>query len=61
MLRWLLNTEEIAAMRAAPAITEYKLAGHPLVSLVAALAQRNDINHIEVEKSGVSVTLDRRL
>jgi oxaloacetate decarboxylase alpha subunit len=61
MLRWLLNTEEIAAMRAAPPITEYKLAGHPLVGLVAALAQRNDINHIEVEKSGVSVTLDRRL
>ena len=61
MLRWLLNTEEIAAMRAAPAITEYKLAGHPLVSLVAALAQRSDINHIEVEKSGVSVILDRRL
>ena len=61
MLRWLLNPEEIAAMRAAPASTEYRLASHPLVTLVAELAQRDDINRIEVEKSGVSVTLDRRI
>lgn len=61
MLRWLLTAEEIAAMRAAPASTEYRLARHPLVALVAELAQRTDINHIEVEKSGVSVTLDRRV
>jgi oxaloacetate decarboxylase alpha subunit len=61
MLRWLLTPEEIAAMRAAPASTEYRLASHPLVTLVAELAQRKDIDHIEVEKSGVSVTLDRRI
>ena len=60
MLRWLLTSEEIAAMRAAPPPREYAVAGHPLVSLVAELAQRNDIAHIEVEKAGVSVTLDRR-
>jgi oxaloacetate decarboxylase alpha subunit len=46
MLRWLLTTEEIAAMRAAPAITEYRVANHPLVGLVAELAHRSDINRI---------------
>ena len=61
MLRWLLTPEEIAAMRAAPPPKEYRVAGHPLVTLVAELAQRNDISHIDVRKSGVSVTLDRRV
>jgi oxaloacetate decarboxylase alpha subunit len=35
MLRWLLTEEEIAAMRAAPPPSEYTLARHPLVTLVA--------------------------
>jgi oxaloacetate decarboxylase alpha subunit len=61
MLRWLLTPEEIGAMRAAPPPTEYRFASHPLVTLVAELAQRHDINHIEVEKSGVSLTLDKRV
>ena len=60
MLRWLLTRVEIDAMRAAPPPREYAVASHPLVTLVAELAQRSDINHIEVKKSGVSVTLDRR-
>ena len=59
MLRWLLTQEEIAAMRAAPPPREYATARHPLVTLVAELAARKDIAHIEVEKSGVSVTLTR--
>jgi oxaloacetate decarboxylase alpha subunit len=59
MLRWLLTEEEIAAMRAAPAPREYAVASHPLVTLVAELAQRKDIAHLEVEKGGVSVTLNR--
>jgi oxaloacetate decarboxylase alpha subunit len=59
MLRWLLTEEEIAAMRAAPPPSEYTLARHPLVTLVAELAKRKDIAHIEVAKPGVSLTLDR--
>ncbi len=59
MLRWLLTEEEIAAMRAAPPPSEYRLARHPLVTLVAELAKRKDIAHIAVAKPGVSVTLDR--
>jgi oxaloacetate decarboxylase alpha subunit len=61
MLRWLLTPEEIDAMRAAPPPREYTVANHPLVNLVAELSQRADINHIQVEKSGVSVTLDKRV
>jgi oxaloacetate decarboxylase alpha subunit len=60
MLRWLLTEEEIAAMRAAPPPREYAVARHPLVTLVAELAQRRDIAHLEVEKGGVSVMLNRR-
>ena len=60
MLRWLLTTEEIDAMRAAPPPRQYAVARHPLVTLVAELAQRTDINHIQVQKSGMSVTLDKR-
>lgn len=59
MLRWLLTEEEIAAMRAAPAPREYVVSRHPLVTLVAELAQRKDIAHLEVEKSGVSLILNR--
>ncbi|HSR56395.1 MAG TPA: hypothetical protein VLN73_09130 [Alphaproteobacteria bacterium] len=59
MLRWLLTEEEIAAMRAAPAPEEYRVDRHPLVTLVAELARRKDIAHIEVEKPGVSVMLNR--
>lgn len=59
MLRWLLTEEEIAAMRAGPAPEEYRVDRHPLVTLVAELARRKDIAHIEVEKPGVSVMLNR--
>ena len=61
MLRWLLTPEEIDAMRAAPPPREYAVASHPLVTLVAELAQRTDINHIQVRKPGLSLTLDRRV
>ena len=46
-------------MRAAPPPREYAVSRHPLVTLVAELAQRKDIAHLEVEKGGVSVTLNR--
>jgi oxaloacetate decarboxylase (Na+ extruding) subunit alpha len=59
LLRWLLNKEDIAAMRAAGPAQEYVTARHPLVKLMAELTQRSDCNLIQVSKSGFALTLER--
>jgi oxaloacetate decarboxylase alpha subunit len=59
LLRWLLNKEDIAAMRAAGPAKEYVTARHPLVKLMAELTQRSDCNLIHVSKPGFSLKLER--
>src|SRR5205085_7215433 len=44
VLRWLLNKEDIEAMRAAGPAKEYVTARHPLVKLMSDLALRSDCN-----------------
>jgi hypothetical protein len=61
VLRWLLNKEDIAAMRAAGPAKEYVTARHPLVKLMAELTHRADCNLIQVSKPGFALTLERRM
>jgi oxaloacetate decarboxylase alpha subunit len=61
LLRWLLNEEDIAAMRAAGPAKEYVTARHPLVKLMAELTHRADCNLIQVSKPGFALTLERRM
>lgn len=59
LLRWLLRTEEIDAMRAAGPPREYLSARQPLVRLVNELTKRKDFSYIHVQKGEVSVTLQK--
>jgi hypothetical protein len=61
LLRWLLNKEDIAAMRAAGPAKEYVTARHPLVKLMADLTRRSDCNLIQVSKPGFALTLERKM
>jgi oxaloacetate decarboxylase alpha subunit len=61
LLRWLLNKDDIAAMRAAGLAKEYVTARHPLVKLMAELTQRADCNLIQVSKTGFALTLERNV
>jgi oxaloacetate decarboxylase alpha subunit len=59
VLRWLLNSDDIAAMRAAGPAKEYITARHPLVKLMADLTQQADCNLIQVSKPGFALTLEK--
>jgi oxaloacetate decarboxylase alpha subunit len=59
LLRWLINKEDIGAMRAAGPAKPYVTTRHPLVRLMAELTQHVDSNLIQISKSGFSLTLER--
>ncbi len=59
LLRWNLDTDEIAAMRAAGAPREYLTSRQPLVNLVKALSQRKDYRQIVIQKGDMRVSLQR--
>jgi oxaloacetate decarboxylase (Na+ extruding) subunit alpha len=59
LLRWLLNREDIDAMRAAGPAKPYVTTRHPLVKLMAELMQRADCNLIHVSKPGFALKLER--
>jgi oxaloacetate decarboxylase alpha subunit len=59
LLRWLLSTEEVAAMRAAGPPKPYITERHPIVSLLAALAERAEYGAIEISRPGFSLSLRR--
>jgi oxaloacetate decarboxylase alpha subunit len=59
LLRWLLNKEDIAAMRAAGPAKDYTTRRHPLVRLMADLAQRTDCNLLHVSKDGFALRLEK--
>ena len=59
VLRWLLNKEDIAAMRAAGPAKDYVTARHPLVKLMAELSKSADTNLIQVSKPGFALTLEK--
>jgi oxaloacetate decarboxylase alpha subunit len=59
LLRWLLNKDDIAAMRAAGPAKDYVTTRHPLVKLMADLTARADCNLIQVSKTGFALTLER--
>ena len=56
LLRWLLNKEDIAAMRAGRSGSTSPTR-HPLVRLMAELGKFADCNLIQVSKPGFSLTL----
>src|SRR5437764_1306956 len=56
LLRWLLNKEDIAAMRAAGPAKPYVTTRHPLVKLMEELTLRADCNLIQVSKSARRVS-----
>jgi hypothetical protein len=59
LLRWNLDTDEIAAMRAAGAPREYLTSRQPLVNLLKALSQRKDYRQIVIQKGDMRVSLQR--
>ena len=59
ILRWLFGEDDVAAMKAAPPPAAYPTGRHPLVSLIDALARREDCDRIHVVKPGLSLTLAR--
>ena len=60
LLRWLLNKEDIAAMRAAGPAKNYVTTRHPLVKLMEGIVARADCNLVHVSKAGFSLKLERR-
>jgi oxaloacetate decarboxylase alpha subunit len=61
LLRWLLNKDDIAAMRAAGPVQEYDTARHPLVRLMAELTQQKGCNLIQVSKPGFALSLEKNV
>jgi oxaloacetate decarboxylase alpha subunit len=59
LLRWNLNVDEIATMRAAGAPKEYLTARQPLVNLIDALSQRNDYRRIVIQKGATVISLQK--
>jgi len=59
VLRWLLNRDDIALMRAAGPAEEYVTLKHPLVRLMAELTRHADCNLIQVSKPGFALTLEK--
>ena len=59
LLRWLLNRDYIALMRAAGPAKEYVTGKHPLVMLMAELTRHADCNLIQVSKPGFALTLEK--
>jgi oxaloacetate decarboxylase (Na+ extruding) subunit alpha len=59
LLRWLLNKDDIAAMRAAGPTKEYSTARHPLVRLMAELTQHSTSNIIQVSRPGFALSLEK--
>ncbi|TAJ98653.1 hypothetical protein EPO44_11280 [bacterium] len=60
LLRYFTGKEEVAAMRAAGPPKEYLNARHPLVTLISELTKRSDCRQIHIDKSGLSVRLEKR-
>ncbi len=60
LLRWLVNKEDVAIMRQTPPKGDYNSGRHPLVALVASLADRADMALIEIKRPGFSVKLERK-
>ena len=59
LLRWNLNVDEIATMRAAGAPKEYITARQPLVNLIDALTKRNDYRQIVIQKGATVISLQK--
>lgn len=60
LLRYFTGKEEVAAMRAAGPPKKYLNARHPLVTLISELTKRSDCRRITIDKSGLSVRLEKR-
>ena len=61
LLRWLLNKDDIAAMRAAGPPKEYSTARHPLVRLMTELTQQTGCNLIQMSKPGFVLALEKNV
>ena len=59
LLRYLLSKEDIAAMRAAGPPQPYITERHPVVSLLAAVAERTELGAVEISRPGLSLSLRR--
>ncbi len=60
LLRWVVRKEEIETMRAAGPPKEYLSARQPLVTLIQELTKRKDYRQIKVQKTGLSVILEKK-
>jgi oxaloacetate decarboxylase alpha subunit len=59
LLRWMLNEDEIAVMRAAGRPKEYLSAKEPIVTLLEQLTNRRDCAQIHVQRGDLSITLQK--
>ncbi len=60
LMRYVAGNEDVDAMRAAGAPKAYSDTSNPLFTLVRELSQRKDCSQIYVQKSGLSLTLEKR-
>jgi hypothetical protein len=59
LLRWALRKDDIDAMRAAAPPQPYITERHPIVSLLAAVAERSELGTFEISRPGFSLSLRR--
>ncbi len=60
LLRWIVGKEDIETMRANPRPLEYLNAEQPLVNLLQELSKRKNYAHIQLQRPGFSITLEKR-
>jgi oxaloacetate decarboxylase alpha subunit len=60
LMRYVVGSDDVKAMRAAGAPRDYSDIKNPLLTLLQELTRRNDCSQIYVHKDGVSLTLERR-
>ena len=60
LMRYVVGSDDVAAMRAAGAPKDYSDTRNPLLNLLQELTRRTDCSQIHVGKDGFALTLERR-
>jgi oxaloacetate decarboxylase alpha subunit len=60
LMRYVVGSEDVEAMRAAGAPKQYSDTRNPLLTLVRELSQRKDCSQIYLRKDGFSLALEKR-
>jgi oxaloacetate decarboxylase alpha subunit len=61
LLRYIVQEEEIRAMRSKGPIKEYFTTRNPIVALISELLMKKDLNYIHVKKGDLKITLQKNI